>query len=615
MDGKYLQINRQFERLFNVRNEDVVGCLPQDVHYSAMSKITRGHDLRVIKSGKTEVAQHLVETELGPRTLHTVKFPVFDETGTVSGLGAVVTDITEFKRVEAALAETDERLQQAAELAGLGYAVWNVHSRRCDYCSDKYADVYDLSIEEFIEQSADTDNWMKRIHRDDRERFRNFKKIDQREGSSEFEYRVNLPDGNIRHIHEFRKPSFDEKGLLSEILFTIRDISRDKQIESKNLQVQKMEALGHLTGGIAHDFNNILTIILGNLELLDKSNKGNKHQGVLLNEAIEATNLGADLINNLMVFSEQRELAVEQINVNEVVDETVGILRRTFGELYNIDLNLCSDTLIVSTEITQFKNALINLAINARDSMPDGGKIAIETRISDGDHPISPERKEMPSSRFAILSISDSGVGISPDVQDRIFEPFYSTKNSGQGVGLGLSVVYGFVNQAGGNITVDSSVGTGTKISITIPVAATENKSNTLTEALQDNVVNGRGEKVLVVEDDDHVRSVTSKRFEMLNYAVLEASNAKQALDTVSSEPDIDLLFTDIIMPGGTTGVDLARQVRARNQNIKIILTTGYSGKQHDLEKEFVVIRKPYRHNQLENALINVGYPGEIKPQ
>ena len=599
-EGRYVQINRQFEKLFKVKNEEVVGLLPEEIHYSGLGRQTREHDKRILKSGKTETVQQLAETSLGPRTLHTVKFPIFDEFGAISGLGAVVSDITEFKRVEAALAESDERLQQAAELAGLGYSAWDVASGKCIYCSAKYSDIFNLSIDEFIQHSANIDNWISQIHPSDWHQFQNFRELNLQLGNAEIEYRLKTPEGDVRYIHEFRKQLFDEKENLSEILFTIRDISRFKKTESKIHQAQKMEALGHLTGGIAHDFNNILTIIMGNLELLERSTKTYGIQHSLLAEAQEATSLGADLINNLMDFSEQRVLTPEPANINDLVSETVGILRRTFGENFEIKLDLQQSEIFVTLDVTQFKNAVINLAINSRDSMIDGGVISISTRLSQKNNSHSTQGDKADSVQLATISILDSGAGMAPEVAERIFEPFFSTKKSSKGMGMGLSVVYGFVNQAGGEIIVDSEVGKGTKIEMIFPAVQMRGCSNTPPKKTSNQKVDGLGKSVLIVEDDRHVRKVASKRFKMLNFTVFEASGAQQALDIIARKPNIDVLFTDIVMPGELSGVDLARQIRRTKANIKIILTTGYTEEQRELQNEFTVLRKPYRHNELE---------------
>jgi PAS domain S-box-containing protein len=381
-----------------------------------------------------------------------------------------------------------------------------------------------------------------------------------------------------------------------------------RESERRLAQAQKMEAVGQLTGGIAHDFNNLLLVITGNLELLERylSNDAPK---ALLKEALDAAALGSKLTDQLLTFARQRHMDVQPIPLNGQVTGITDLLRRTLGEQVNLSTVLSPDVGSIRADLGQFQSALVNMAVNARDAMPTGGRLVIETRKITFDRDHSDFHPELKAGDYAQLSISDTGVGMPPEVRDRVFEPFFTTKEKAHGTGLGLAMVYGFVKQCGGHVTIYSEVGHGTTFNVYFPHVDEAAGSSTRTDTTSKDRASMR-ETILVVEDDERVRQLTLKRLKIIGYRVLEAENGPKAVEILENEPSIDLVLTDLIMPGGMSGRDVASRAQELKPGIKVMLTSGYAEELvhgADLEAErFRVLRKPYHLTDLETALREV---------
>jgi PAS domain S-box-containing protein len=389
-------------------------------------------------------------------------------------------------------------------------------------------------------------------------------------------------------------------------LFTgfIRDLSARAKMEEELRQAQKMEAVGQLTGGLAHDFNNLLTVISGNLEMLE----GRIGRGVhseLLQEAREATELGAKLANRLLAFGRRQPLSPKPLDLNALVRGIMDLLRRSLGERIEIDVQLAPVLPTTMADPGQVENALLNLAINARDAMPDGGSLVIETASEFIDRDYAVMHPVHEAGQYVMLALTDTGQGMSPEVRERAFEPFFTTKGPGSGSGLGLSMVYGFVKQSGGHVHLYSEVGHGTTVRIYLPVhEAGGDAEETL---LEPEDLRANSERVLVVEDDERVRRVSVRRLTELGYLVTEAESGPAALTRFRRGEPIDLLFTDVIMPGAMTGIELAQIVRARWPTVKILLTSGYAesaiAKGAVLAEDIDWLAKPYRTIDLARKL------------
>ena len=395
----------------------------------------------------------------------------------------------------------------------------------------------------------------------------------------------------------------------------IHDISDRRHVEDalreseRRLgQSQKMEAVGQLTGGIAHDFNNLLLVITGNLELLEPQLKI-EDQRSLLKDAQDAAALGSKLTDQLLTFARRRHMDAHVIHLNELVVSITDMLRRALGEHITLSTSLARDAWPTRADPDQFQSAIVNMAVNARDAMPGGGKLVIETRniTLDADH--SDYQSELQPGEYVQLSISDTGAGMEPAIRDRAFEPFFTTKEKGRGTGLGLAMVYGFAKQSGGHVTIYSEPGHGTTMNLYFP------RSDTGTDHSLDphKAVDTAGpvrETILVVEDDPRVRQLTIKRLKLIGYEILEAKDGPTALEILKQTESVDLVFTDLIMPGGLSGRDVALRARELKPGIKVLLTSGYAEelvRGDDLQRAGLkVLRKPYQQADLIAALREV---------
>ena len=355
----------------------------------------------------------------------------------------------------------------------------------------------------------------------------------------------------------------------------ISDLTARVKMEQELRQAQKIEAIGQLTGGVAHDFNNLLTVIAGNLEMLERRLEGAEHREIL-GEAQEASRLGAELANRLLAFGRRQPLNPRPVDLNALVGGIVELLRRSLGETVEIETRLPGGLPMIMVDSGQVENTLLNLAINARDAMPKGGRLVIETARAEIDADYAAAYADVVPGRYVTMAVTDTGTGMPPEVRQHAFEPFYTTKAPGAGSGLGLSMVYGFVKQSGGHIQLYSEVGHGTTVRLYLREHAEE--SNTARQHAADSV--GRaasGETILVVEDDPRVRRVSVRRLKELGYAVLEADSGPAALKVLDDKKPVDLLFTDMVMAGGMTGLDLAQEARRRRPDLRILLTSGYA--------------------------------------
>ena len=385
----------------------------------------------------------------------------------------------------------------------------------------------------------------------------------------------------------------------------IEEALRDS--ERRLAQSQKMEAVGQLTGGIAHDFNNLLLVMTGNLELLEPR-LVDEDSRTLLKEAQDAAALGSKLTDQLLTFARRRHMDAHVIQLNDLVVSITDMLRRTLGEHITLSTSLARDVWATRADPGQFQSAIVNMAVNARDAMPQGGKLVVETRNIELDADHADYQSELQPGHYVQLSISDTGSGMEPEIRDRVFEPFFTTKEKGRGTGLGLAMVYGFVKQSGGHVTIYSEPGLGTTINLYFPRSdASSEQASVVKQAASSVPVR---ETVLVVEDDSRVRQLTIKRLKLIGYQVLEASDGPTALDILKRGDAVDLVFTDLIMPGGLSGREVAIRARELRPGVKVLLTSGYAEELvhgDDLQREQLkVLRKPYQQADLIAALREV---------
>jgi signal transduction histidine kinase len=342
-------------------------------------------------------------------------------------------------------------------------------------------------------------------------------------------------------------------------------------------QSQKMEAVGQLTGGVAHDFNNLLQVIIGNLDTITR---GVGADSPRLNKAAHSAMSGAKraaaLTQRLLAFSRRQPLDPKPIDVNALISGMSDLLHRSLGETVELEIVRAARLWIVEVDANELESTLLNLALNARDAMAEGGRLTIETANEDIDRAYAATQSEVLPGQYVAIMVSDTGSGMSAEVVSQAFEPFFTTKPVGQGTGLGLSQVYGFVKQSGGHVRIYSEVGHGTTIKIYLP-RLLRNQAADIPEE-QTVVPEGSfAETILVTEDDPDVRAYSVEALRELGYRVLEAGDGPSSLQLLERNPDITLLFTDVVLPGGMTGAQLAAQARGRWPSLKVLFTTGYA--------------------------------------
>ena len=383
------------------------------------------------------------------------------------------------------------------------------------------------------------------------------------------------------------------------------EMKRHQEAQSAVARLQRMDSLGQLTGGVAHDFNNLLTVITGNLQLIGMDLENGRLRNYL-EEAERAAEMGARLNQRLVTFAKQRRLAPAPTDLNDQVIGVRELLRRSLGETITLTTELADDLWTVRVDPSEIENALVNLAINSRDAMPEGGRLTVSTHnVVLGESEARSEEGLLPGP-YVRLCVTDTGVGMSPDVQARAFEPFFTTKGHGKGTGLGLATIYGFVKQSGGHITLASEPGRGTTVSIYL-LKLDAGDSAAQPAANEPRRGRPNGEKILVVEDNAEVRRVTVARLEALGYKTIEAESGLQALGILEQGEVVALVFSDIVMPGGISGIDLARRIRERWPSLNILLTSGYApdfaeGANDDIAN-LAILSKPYSQAALQQAI------------
>ncbi len=385
---------------------------------------------------------------------------------------------------------------------------------------------------------------------------------------------------------------------------TFTDITERKEKEAQLLQVQKMETVGQLTGGLAHDFNNLLTIILGNLKFLKLAlkNDGDPEVAELLTDAQSAAQDGAALTRRLLAFSRRLPLEPQWIDLDILIEHTGRFLRRLMDEGIKLIVRRNGGPLPVRVDRQQLEHAIINLAINGRDAMPDGGTLVIDTGRQELGADPSTSRVGLSPGSYVVIRVSDTGVGMSPEVARRAVEPFYSTKPMGKGSGLGLSTALGFAQQSGGDLTISSVPGRGTTVSLYLPEAASEPSEQREAEPVPVSPnVQPAPATILVAEDEWRTRRLARRTLSELGYRVLEAKNAAAAVRVLEQDDKVDLLFADVVMPGELSGRDLGHWVREHLPGVRVLLTSGHA--QHDDGEPLPFLKKPYSKDQLEEAV------------
>ncbi len=384
------------------------------------------------------------------------------------------------------------------------------------------------------------------------------------------------------------------------------EMERRKIAEESLRHAQRMEAVGQMTGGVAHDFNNLLTVVTGSLDMILRGVKDDARVKRLAEAALRATNRGERLTHQLLMFSRREVMRPETLNLNRLLLEFDGLVRRAVGEKVDVELDLDPGLDPSHVDQVQFEAAMLNLVVNARDALGDGGKLVIETQNVVLDEAYAAANPEVKPGAYVLVAVSDKGAGIAAADLPHVFEPFFSTKDVGRGSGLGLSQVYGFAKESGGHVAIYSEIGIGTTVKLYLPRSTQRPMEVMRHDMLPLRTATG-GETILVVEDDEAVLATAVESLGDLGYRVLTAQNGREALEIVKGGEKIDILFSDIVMPGGINGAELAAEARRLRPSIKVLLTSGYTGaalaREHGLPADMPVLGKPYRRDELAAQL------------
>ncbi len=601
-EKRYLLVNRAFEEWFQVSLADVLGRTVEDVLGAENYSSIRVYVERAVAGEQVSYERTLAYPGGKKRVIHATLIPDFDSESTVRGYFALVTDITERKAIEEALRAGEEMLRGIFETEAVGIAITALDGSFIQ-SNGAYQEIMGWSAEELSGMT-----FFDLTHEGDRaetER-RHAELLSGAVASYQQDKRYLHKDGSVIWANVNAARLMNAEGEIIGDIAVVEDITRRREIEAQLLQSQKMEAVGQLTGGVAHDFNNLLTVISGSLHLLEDSSAFARSGNDLVRRALDAVERGADLTQRLLAFSRTQKLQPDAIDAGKLVLGMTEILQRTLGANIEIVTLQPDDLWSCETDQSQLENAILNLAINARDAMPGGGRLTIETENIELDGEFDNFPADVASGDYVMLTVSDNGEGIPKDVLAHVFEPFYTTKGVGKGSGLGLSMVYGFAQQSGGHATINSEQGLGTAVKIYLPRAARK-AAPAPPEQPSVSEREAKGETILVVEDDPDVRTLAVALLSKLGYGIVEAEDAKSALALLPESGRIDLLLSDIVLPGKMNGVELAVEVRALQPQVKMVFMSGYTQRAFDAEGidglDYIYIQKPFGKPVLAKAI------------
>jgi len=535
-------------------------------------------------------------------TFETSWMPLRNAQGEIVGATGVATDITERLHAEQARRAADERMRLALE--GLGMGCWELDPTAglVTWDEDLYA-ALQTNPATFSRKFSD---FLAMVHPEDRPRIlEELRRSEEEKRPYATEYRVILPDGEIQWRSSFARPAFDSQGKLLRFVGVNQDITKRRKLEEQLLLAQKMEAIGKLAGGVAHDFNNLLTVIRGHAEILQQ--RAAVDAAVLRDaEAIQmASDRAASITQQLLAFSRKQVLQPRLIELRHVVQDIATLLQRLLGSLVELHLELAPVPLWVRADESQLEQVVLNLVINARDAMPQGGTITVRLDRAGGDSPIVKRHAQMPSANFVRLCVRDTGTGMDTATQARIFEPFFTTKELGKGTGLGLATVYGIVKQSGGWIWVDSAPGAGATFEVFLPEVAAPEQEGTGSHREPEEL--SGSETILFADDEEAIRELAAQALRQKGYRVLTAESGTQALELALRETaPIHVLITDAFMPG-MGGPELATRLRETRPDTRILYISGYAEDagvlQEALKGGGSFLQKPFTLEQLARKL------------
>jgi len=597
LDGTITGWNGAAERLFGFTAAETVGenidiIVPPERRTetsNVVERIRRGEPIELYETVRMHKDGRSIDVSLSISPIRTAPDKIV-------GISMAARDITENKQTQKALTQEMEERRRIFDTSNDLILVTDT-SGNFIQVSPSVTAILGYQPSDMIGHSA-----VKFIHPDDLENTRSEMRAARRgQNKRNFETRYIDKEG--------KSVALNWTGTWSEPVrrhfFIGRDLTEKQAAEAQLRHVQKMDAIGQLTGGVAHDFNNILTVITGTIGILEDAVAGDPQLAAIARLIDEAAERGANLTKHLLAFARKQPLQPLEVDVNSLVLEAAKLLQPTLGEHIEITPLLAEDAWTALADPSQLTTAVLNLALNARDAMPNGGKLALETSNVYLDENYASMQDEVAAGNYVMIAVSDTGTGIPAALLERVFDPFFTTKEVGKGTGLGLSMVFGFVKQSGGHIKLYSEEGHGTSVKIYLPRATGLNQ--TAAEALVSVDIEGGSEAVLVVEDDPLVRRYVMTQIESLGYTTLEAANATDALHVIDNGADIDLLFTDVIMPGHMNGRQLVDEALKRRPGLKTLYTSGYTENaivHHGrLDSGVLLLAKPYRKSELARMI------------
>jgi len=597
-DGRIALVNRRVEELFGYPRAELLG---QDIELLVPVRLRDAHGRhRAHYLAAPRTREMGAGLELYGRRRDGTEFPVEislspltedDSTRVVT----VIRDVSERRRSEEARRELSSEQAARAELSGLlrdlDAIIWEAQSPEREtltFVSGRVEEILGYPLKQWLEPGF----WGSILHPDDRELVTSeFSTAPTAGERHELEYRLQAYDGRTVRVRDsVRVVLSQEGGQTVRLRGVITDVTEHRELEARLLQSQKMEAVGQLAGGIAHDFNNLLTVIAGYADrLLDRADDPNTRLEV--RQIREAAERATSLISQLLAFSRRTPQHVELVGLDALVHDLETLIGRLIGEHVAITVRTSTGLDVVRADRRQLEQVVINLAVNARDAMPDGGEIRIETAAADVDDETARERGVAPG-RYSVLIVSDTGTGMSEETLARAFEPFFTTKPQGKGTGLGLATAYGIVDGAGGFITIESELGRGTDVAVHLPAAAIREQADA-EPAKPDTLAT-----ILLVEDESAVRGLARLILEEARYDIVEARGGQEALELVERlGARFDLLLTDVVMPE-VGGPELAARLRARRPDVKVVYMSGYADsalyKRGLAESDGFMLRKPF---------------------
>jgi len=597
LDGPITGWNGAAERLFGFTAAETVGenidiIVPPERRTetsNVVERIRRGEPIELYETVRMHKDGRSIDVSLSISPIRTAPDKIV-------GISMAARDITENKQTQKALTQEMEERRRIFDTSNDLILVTDT-SGNFIQVSPSVTAILGYQPSDMIGHSA-----VEFIHPDDLENTRSEMRAARRgQNKRNFETRYIDKEG--------KAVALNWTGTWSEPVrrhfFIGRDLTEKQAAEAQLRHVQKMDAIGQLTGGVAHDFNNILTVITGTIGILEDAVAGEPQLAAIARLIDEAAERGANLTKHLLAFARKQPLQPLEVDVNSLVLEAAKLLQPTLGEHIEITPLLAEDAWTALADPSQLTTAVLNLALNARDAMPNGGKLALETSNVYLDENYASMQDEVAAGNYVMIAVSDTGTGIPAALLERVFDPFFTTKEVGKGTGLGLSMVFGFVKQSGGHIKLYSEEGHGTSVKIYLPRATGLNQ--TAAEALVSVDIEGGSEAVLVVEDDPLVRRYVMTQIESLGYTTLEAANATDALHVIDNGADIDLLFTDVIMPGHMNGRQLVDEALKRRPGLKTLYTSGYTENaivHHGrLDSGVLLLAKPYRKSELARMI------------